>query len=172
MARKTAQVAEPEPEDTEDEEAKDYTVYAGKDATATMADFGEWLLAEVYGDEYPGDADSFLDGVRLGGTLRMEFQRSDFNIERREQRAAEREAERAARPTRARKGKEDAEEAEPDETDEAEETPKSTTRPRRASAAKGSTRPASKSGSGPVAKGKTGARRGRQPAAAGAEAPY
>ena len=71
--------------------AVDYTAYANKDATDTMLDFGDWLISEVYGDKYKGDEDSFRDGVRLGGTLRMEFQRSDLNQERRAARKAERE---------------------------------------------------------------------------------
>lgn len=94
---------EDEEEDDADEEAKDYSAYAGKSPTPTMEDFGEWLLTEVYGDEYPGDEDSFLEGVRLGGTLRMEFQRSDFCKERRAERQQKAAEEKAAR---ARKAKE------------------------------------------------------------------
>jgi hypothetical protein len=76
-----AQVAEPEPE--EDLEEKDYTVYADKEITATMVDFHEWL-EEVTGAKLD------LRSVALGGTLRMEFQKSDFNRERRAERQAER----------------------------------------------------------------------------------
>ena len=80
MARR-AQVAAPEPEEMEEE--KDYTVYADKEITATMVDFHEWL-EDVTGAK--------LDqrSVALGGTLRMEFQKSDFNRERRAERQAER----------------------------------------------------------------------------------
>jgi hypothetical protein len=66
----------------------DYTIYATKDVTATMEDFAAWLNQEV------GDLNK-MDAVRivsLAGTLRMEFQRSDFNVERRETRRTEREA--------------------------------------------------------------------------------
>jgi hypothetical protein len=82
-----AQVAEPEPVA---EEPKSYTQYADKAPTVTMEDFAEWLVDEVFGGKYPGDFDSFMDGVRLGGTLRMEFQQSAFNKTRRADRQAER----------------------------------------------------------------------------------
>lgn len=90
--RAAAVQAEPE-HMTEEETEKDYTAYADKEATPTMADFTEWLEEEVYGGVYsevPAERDAFLDGVRLGGTLRMEYQRSDFCRDRREQRRAER----------------------------------------------------------------------------------
>jgi hypothetical protein len=114
-----AQVAEPEPE-VEEAGELDYSVYAGKDATPTMEHFGIWIIDEVFGGEFPGkqnEEDAFLDGVRLGGTLRMEFQRSEYWKETREQLKADREAERAeARSTRsAKNGK-----AEPEEEDEEE----------------------------------------------------
>lgn len=93
-------VAEPEVEETaEQETAKDYTVYAEKEPTATMEDFADWLL-EVVGLEFGTQKETaaFRKGVQLGGTLRMEFQRSEFNIERREQRRLERAAAAAAEP--------------------------------------------------------------------------
>lgn len=93
MAPKGRAAAVAEPEVTEEEAAPDYTGYADKGPTPTMADFVEWLEIEVYGGEFPGTAKeqaAFANGVRLGGTLRMEFQKSDFNIERREERRAER----------------------------------------------------------------------------------
>lgn len=109
---------EEEEEADEDEEEKDYTPYAGKAPTPTMTDFGDWLLAEVYGDDLPEDFDeqSFREGVRLGGTLRMEFQRSDFCRERREERKAAAAAAKAAPKTpakTARKAKEPEPEPEP-----------------------------------------------------------
>jgi hypothetical protein len=112
MATKTAPAPAPAAEETE----PDYTTYAGKAPTATMTDFADWLTDVVYGGEYPGSAketDAFRNGVRLGGTLRMEFQRSDFNQERREERRAAPKAEAdggeaapaAPRPTRGRPAK-------------------------------------------------------------------
>jgi hypothetical protein len=82
--RGAAAVAEPEVEETEEGE-KDYTVYAEKPITQTMVDFHQWL-EDVVGVE--------LDprSVALGGTLRMEFQKSDFNREQRAKRQAERAA--------------------------------------------------------------------------------
>jgi hypothetical protein len=93
--------AEPEVEETEDA-APDYTGYATKQPTATMTDFADWLLEEgaVAEDAVKNEAleHAFREGVRLGGTLRMEFQRSDFNVTRREERKAAREAAAAAEP--------------------------------------------------------------------------
>lgn len=101
-ARKPA--AKPvEPEVVEEVEAeaeeteKDYTVYATKNITPAMQDFHDWLMQEV------GDL-SEMDTVRivaLAGTLRMEFQRSEFNQTRRAERAAERAAAAAAAATEA-----------------------------------------------------------------------
>ncbi len=68
--------------------AVDYTVYADKPITPGMQDFHDWLTDNV------GDL-SKMDTVRivaLAGTLRMEFQQSDFNKERRAERRAAREA--------------------------------------------------------------------------------
>lgn len=150
--RKARSAPEPEPEVEETEEvAKDYTVYADKAPTATMQDFAEWLISEVYEGEVPVDEEGFREGVRLGGTLRMEFQRSDFCKERR----AERQAARAA-------GTEEAEEEE-------EAPAKATTRRRTAAAAKPTAkRPAGKAA---ASKSPPRARRGGK-ATAGAEAPY
>lgn len=86
MAKAT--VTETEDETTE----KDYTQYAGKEPTATMADFAEWLIEVGAVGEFPSKAAeaAFRDGVRLGGTLRMDFQGSAFNKERRAERQAAR----------------------------------------------------------------------------------
>ncbi len=75
----------------ETEEARDYTVYKDKEPTATMVDFADWIVEEV-GVEFgtAKEMAAFRDGVRLGGTLRMEFQRSDLNKTRREERRAAR----------------------------------------------------------------------------------
>ena len=96
--RPAAQVAEPEPE----VEADDLTVYADKEITETMQDFHEWLEQET-------GIKLDLRSVALGGTLRMKFQQSDFNKERRAQRQAARAngaaPEPAATPARGRAGK-------------------------------------------------------------------
>jgi hypothetical protein len=122
---------EVEDEADEDDEAKDYTPYAGKSPTPTMTDFSDWLLAEVYGDDLPEgfDEDTFREGVRLGGTLRMEFQRSDFCRERREERkmAAAKAAAKPAKTTKAAK-------AEP-------ETPAKPAKPSKPTAAKPTAKP-------------------------------
>lgn len=76
----------PEPEPTE--EAKDYTVYATKQITPIMEGFADWLRQEV-GDIDKMDADRI---VSLAGTLRMEYQKSEFCQELRERLKAERAA--------------------------------------------------------------------------------
>lgn len=83
---------------------KDYTVYAGKPATPLMQDFAEWIKQEV-GVDFPSKAAeaAFDNGVRLGGTLRMEFQKSDFCKERRAERQAEKAAENGATVVKAGK---------------------------------------------------------------------
>lgn len=72
-ARPSRQAPAPEPEETTASlnGDKDYTVYADKPITPTMQAFHEWL-EDVTGIE--------LDerSVSLGGSLRMDFQRSDF----------------------------------------------------------------------------------------------
>jgi hypothetical protein len=96
--RGRAAVVEPEPE----EEVFDGSVYADKEPTHTMLHFANWLIAEVFneGDFDAGklpkgiDENSFREGVRLGGTLRMIFQASDYWKEEREAHKAEREEER------------------------------------------------------------------------------
>jgi hypothetical protein len=82
---------EDEEDDEDEQEAKDYTGYADKAPTPTMSDFCEWLLDNVFGGELPIEdpEEAFQAGVRLGGTLRIEFQQSDFCKQRREERRAE-----------------------------------------------------------------------------------
>jgi hypothetical protein len=71
-------------ETQEAEEPKDYTVYASKAITSTMEDFAEWLSIEVCPlEELEPDRI-----VSLAGTLRMEFQKSQFCRDRREERKA------------------------------------------------------------------------------------
>lgn len=151
-----AKAAEPEEveeeaeveEAEEDDEAKDYTGYADKVPTATMTDFHEWIVDNVYDGELPfEDVDeAFLKGVHLGGTLRMEFQRSDFNRERRAER-------KAAKPAAA-KTEEPEEEAEEEVKPAARKTARSKT---------ATTRPATK----PAATRRRGGAK-----AAAAEAPF
>lgn len=59
---------------------KDYGRYADAKATPTMEAFADFLIAEVFGGTLPKgvNVDSFRKGVALGGSLRMDFQRSDF----------------------------------------------------------------------------------------------
>jgi hypothetical protein len=76
--------AEEDEEEDGEEPVKDYTPYASKAITPTMQDFHDWLNIEV------GDL-SGMDPARvvsLAGTLRMEFQKSEFCHERREERKA------------------------------------------------------------------------------------
>jgi hypothetical protein len=51
--------------------SKDYRAYAAKPATPTMVAFAEWLKAET-------GVDVDLKSVALAGSLRMDFQKSDF----------------------------------------------------------------------------------------------
>jgi hypothetical protein len=183
-AARTRRAAVPEPEEAEAE--KDYTAYADKEPTATMADFADWLIAEVFEDDLGElDEDSFREGVRLGGTLRMEFQASDFNKERRAERQAARTepAEAPAKPARRGRAKpepepaEDLEEEEPEEDlEEPEEEPEPPARRTRAAAKPAAAKPASRRGA-PAPPGKPAARAADRPARrtrarASEEAPY
>jgi hypothetical protein len=58
---------------------KDLTRYATAAATPTMEAFADFLEAEVFGGKLPKgiDRDSFRKGVALGGSTRMDFQKSD-----------------------------------------------------------------------------------------------
>lgn len=70
---------EPEVDEAAENGARDYTVYATKDFTPTMVAFADWLIDEVGLEFANAKAEAlFRQGVALGGTLRMEFQRSDF----------------------------------------------------------------------------------------------
>lgn len=79
-----ARTAPAEPAEETGEE--DYSRYLDKDLSATMTDYAEWFEENVA--EFKD-----LDPERilaLGSTLYPKFQKSDFNIERREARRAER----------------------------------------------------------------------------------
>jgi hypothetical protein len=90
---------------------KDYTVYADKDITPTMDAFADFLIEEVYEGELPPDMDeeSFRKGVALGGSVRMDFQRSSFWAEdprnRKNKQAEEEEEEEEPTPRRTGRAK-------------------------------------------------------------------
>jgi hypothetical protein len=96
-SRRGRPAPEPEPEVTEAEEGpKDYSIYLDRPITGTMQGFADWLEQEVC--EPAGTTLAKLPAnkiVALAGTLRMEYQASDFNIERRAAEKAAREAARA-----------------------------------------------------------------------------
>lgn len=83
-ARATRKQADPEPEVEETKASsngeKDFTNYADKEITPTMEAFADFLVDEVYDGELPEDfdEDSFRKGVALGGSVRMDFQRSEY----------------------------------------------------------------------------------------------
>lgn len=80
-ARSRQRQAEPEPEESTASMNgdKDFTVYADKDITPTMEAFADFLIDEVFeGDISDYDEESFRKGVALGGSVRMDFQRSQF----------------------------------------------------------------------------------------------
>jgi hypothetical protein len=158
MPKRGAAVAEPEVDETEDG-VKDYTIYAEKDPTPTMQDFADWLIEEV-GLEFKSSQheDEFRTGVRLGGTLRMEFQRSDFNKERKAERRAARAEENGA-----------------DEVDETEEAPAKPARGRQAAKAGAAKAGPTKGAAKAAATTPAAPRRGRRATAAAAtsgEAPF
>jgi hypothetical protein len=166
---------EPEPE-PQDNGERDYTPYATKPATVTMEQFGFWLLevTELDGTYREGSKEeaAFLRGVQLGGTLRMDFQRSDWwkdspdNPRNKEEepepeekparrgRAAGNGKAATAKPARGRKAPEPEPEVEEEEEEEAEqEAPKATTRRtgRKPAAAKAPAKPATRRGRKPAA---------------------
>jgi len=176
--------AAPEPEPEPEESGKDFTAYADKEPTATMSDFADWLIAEVYEDDLGDiDEDSFREAARLGPTLYHYFQASDFNKQRKAERAAEREeVEDSPPPTRRGRAKpepepepEDLEEPEEpeEEPEEEEEQPKPARRARTAKPAASAPRRGA-----PTPPGKPAARtadrpvRGRGRSRTSDEAPY
>lgn len=163
--RKQAQVAEPEPEEVEETE-QDLTQYATKDITFTMEGFADWLIEFVYEGELPKDMDeeTFRRGVYLGGSRRMEFQRSEWWKEVR----AEHKAEQAeARAAKAAEKEAASEEAPAPKRGKAATNVTSTS-----STAKPSRRGAAAAAAAPAPAAKTRTRRGTTAAAAPAEAPF
>jgi hypothetical protein len=171
MPRKAAatQVVE---EDTE----KDFTIYAEKEPTGTMVAFADWLI-DVCELEFPNSKaeENFRFGVQLGGTLRMDFQASEYwRADERNPRSPAGKKTRAAAnggATTTRRGKADEEEIEEEEGEEQEAPAKPTRRGR--AAAKPATPAATGRGRRPAAAkpAATGRGRGRKPAA-DAAAPY
>jgi hypothetical protein len=136
--RRAAAAAAPPAPDPEENGAVDYQKYLDKDLSPTMSDYVEWFEDNVANlDDVPVDK-----LLVLGSSLYPHFQKSDFNIERREARRVER----APAP-----------EPEPEPA-----KPARGGRSRRAAAA-----PEPEPEPAPTRRG-----RGRAKAAAGAEAPY
>jgi hypothetical protein len=103
----------PKPVEPEvEEEEYDFTDYLTKDHTPTMADYVEWFTANVADpDELESDR-----LIVLGARLYNIFQKSQFNIDRREARRAERGQSRTARAAANGEGEEvEAEEYEEEE---------------------------------------------------------
>jgi hypothetical protein len=162
-----------------EETERDFTLYAEKDATGTMQAFADWLI-EVCDLEFPnGKAeDQFRFGVQLGGTLRMDFQASDYwRTDERNPRSPAGKKARAAANGAATRGRGKAKDDE-DENGDEDEKPAKPARATRQSGATGKTSAGkattTRRGRGSAAKPATeSTRRGRgRPAAAGKEAPY
>jgi hypothetical protein len=83
--------------------SKDYRTYATASATPTMQAFADFLIQEVYGGELPKGVNeaAFRKGVQLGGSLRMDFQKSDMWKSDARNYLANVEANRAAKATEA-----------------------------------------------------------------------
>lgn len=163
---------------------EDLSRYADKSPTGTMDAFADWLIDEVYGGEFPGtqkDEKAFRNGVRLGGTLRMEFQASDYW--RADERNPRSPAGKKARASANGAGKEQtvkrgrqAKASEEDTEDEQEAPAKQPARRGRPAGSK-TTTAAKGRGKAAAPKGRpaSGTRRGRPAASAtadGGEAPY
>ena len=58
----------------------EFAAYATKEITPTQEAFADWILAEVFGGNLPKglNVDSFRRSVALGGSLRSQFQKSDW----------------------------------------------------------------------------------------------
>lgn len=112
--------------------------YVDQDATELQERFVEYLLSEEVGADpasCKSKGDAFALGVKLGTSLRIVFQRSDFNQEARKAAAAERAA--AAKATAKKASpKKAAEAAEDTDEDEEEEEPAKPTKAAKAAAAK------------------------------------
>jgi len=139
--RRSTQTAPPPAPEPEENGQIDYQKYLDKDLSPTMTDYVTWFEDNVAAlEDVPVDK-----LLVLGSSLYPHFQKSDFNITRREARRA---------------GRQDEVEPEP----EPEPAPRKRGRPSNASKAA-----AAAAAAPPPAPAR---RRGRTPAKAGAEAPY
>jgi hypothetical protein len=137
-ATQPAPAPEPEPENNGQ---VDFQKYLDKDLSPTMSDYVDWFEENVASlDDVPVDKI-----LALGSSLYPHFQKSEFNVSRREARKAERAPEPEPEPAKpaARSGRRGRPAAQPEPEPEPEPTP------------------------APARRG-----RGRQPKAAAAEAPY
>lgn len=163
------------PKATVEEEERDFTIYADKAPTNTMQAFADWLI-DVVGLEFKTKAaeQEFRDGVRLGGTLRMEFQASDFWKEHDlNPRAPQNQnGKSASKPAATGRGKVAAKTEDEDTEEEAPAKASTRATSRRGTAAKAGT--STKAGAKPTTRGKPAARgrRGAAAAASTGEAPY
>lgn len=91
---------EDEEDEDEESEATDYTPYASKAITPVMADFAEWIDTEIFQPVGTSiqevGAEDPVRLIAIAGTVRMEFQKSEFNRTQRERRQAEAKAAKAA----------------------------------------------------------------------------
>lgn len=82
-ASRRARQADPEPAEVNGQE--DYSKYLTKELTPTMVDYATWMDQNL-----PGWDKLEVDRIlALGSTMYPKFQKSDFNIEQREARAAQ-----------------------------------------------------------------------------------
>ena len=141
--RRQAQ-ADPEPETAEQNGAEDYTPYLTKDLTATMVDYATWM-----DENLPGWDKAEVDRIlALGSIMYPRFQKSDFNIQRREERKQERAA---------------ASEPEPEQP----------AQPARSGRSRGAAKPTGKPATGkPASTGRRGRTTARAGAGASPEAPF
>jgi hypothetical protein len=99
-----AATAPPPPAEPENNGEVDFQKYLDKDLSPTMADYVEWFEDNVAAlEEVPVDK-----LLALGSSLYPHFQKSDFNIERREARKTSRQPEpepEPAKPARAGRGR-------------------------------------------------------------------
>jgi len=98
--------------------AKDYTEYPGKAETPFQERFADWALSDVVGvdpSQFKTKLEAFRMGIKLGTSLRIEYQKSDDNQSVRSSAAEAREAAKLTR--KANKGKAKAAAEEPDDED-------------------------------------------------------
>lgn len=107
-------------------EAKDPSDYVDQKATPLQERFAEWLTTEEVGADpsaCKSKQEAFELGVKLGTSLRIVFQKSDFNQEARATDAQERASAKKAAKKAAKAAKATAAEVEEDADEDEEETP-------------------------------------------------